>query len=208
MPGFNVNNFRANGLIYGGARPTQFAVLMTFPPIIDNPEAISRVPFLVKATQLPSSNIDAIEVPYFGRKIKVAGDRVFDNWAITVMNDEDFAIRNAFEQWHNGINAIISNTLDPAIADITGEVGGSYKTDAIVTQFSKVGLDGPAGADFDGDQARKTYKFNGVFPISVEPINVSWEDTNQIEQFDVVLAYDWYEPQIRGNDTPMFPIER
>lgn len=205
MAGFNVNNFRANGLIYGGARPTHFAVMMTFPPIISN-TALSRHPFLIKATQLPSSNIDAVEVPYFGRKIKLAGDRVFDNWAITVMNDEDFAIRNAFEEWHNGINSIISNTLDPEIASVTGEIGNSYKTDAIVTQFSKVGVD--SVGDFDGDQARKTYKFNGVFPIAVEPINVSWEDTNQVEQFDVILAYDWYEPQVRGNDTPMFDIER
>lgn len=202
MAGFNVSNFRANGPVFGLARPTQFAVTLTFPSIVENAEAISRAPFLIKAAQLPASIVETVDVGYFGRKIKLNGDRIFQDWTVTVMNDEDFGLRNAFEQWHNGINTIIGNRLDENVASIVPNLGNSYKVDGIVTQFSKTGP-----GEIDGEGAVKTYKFNGMFPVAVDAIQLDWDATNQYEQFDVTFAYDWWEPQEKGNDQPIFDLE-
>jgi len=205
MAGFNVAGFRANGPVYGLARPTLFAVNMTWPSGIIDTAAVSNATFLIKAAQLPASIIDAIEVGYFGRKIKLNGDRTFQDWTVTVMNDEDFALRNAFEQWHNAINGIIGNRLDSRVASIvpSNQNGGnSYKVDATVTQFSK---EGPG--DLDGPGAIKTYKFNGMFPTNIDAMQVDWDATNQYEQFDVTFAYDWWEPSTGGVDESLFDLE-
>lgn len=202
MAGFNISRFRANGPVYGLARPTLFSVTLNFPGVIDNTDAINRATFLIKAAQLPASIIEPIEVPYFGRKIKLQGDRMFQDWTVTVMNDEDFGLKNAFEEWHNSINTIVSNRLDSEVANIVPSFGNSYKVDALITQFSK---EGPG--DIDGEGAIKTYKFNGMFPISVDAIPVDWDATNQYEMFDVTFAYDWWEPLKKGSDEPLFDIE-
>ena len=202
MPGFNVNNFRSQGLIQGGARPTQFAVMLTFPQSLDVGVAQQKAPFLCTASELPASLIEPVEVSYFGRKIKLNGDRIFQDWRVTILNDEDFILRNAFEKWHNAINAIISNTLDPNLTSINPDSGQSYKVNSTITQFKKIGP-----GEFDGDGAIKTYKMDGMFPISIDSIPVSWDDSNMIERFDVTFTYDWWEPQVRGNDIPQFEIE-
>lgn len=198
----DINRFRSNGLVFGGARPTNFTVTLTFPDLVNQPGLAPKAQLLCRASKLPESVIQDIPVPYFGRYIKVAGNRQYDDWEITVMNDEDFRLRNAFEAWHNAINTTISNRLDPRVANIAPALGNSYKTTALVTQFSK---EGPG--DIDGDGAIKTYKFEGVFPKAVSAIPLDYENMNQLEFFDVVFAYDWYEPYIRANDQPIFELE-
>jgi len=91
---FNVNEIRAQ-LTAGGARSSLFQVQFSNPA---NAAANLKVPFLVKAAQIPASTLGTIEVPYFGRKVKIAGDRTFAEWTVTVINDEDFLIRNAMER--------------------------------------------------------------------------------------------------------------
>lgn len=169
---FNINDIRT-GLGRGGARPTLFEVQITNP--IDA-SADPVTPFLVRSTALPASTINPIEIPYFGRKIRIAGDRTFDAWPVTVMNDEDFAIRHTLERWHNSINSLQSNL---------NQNGSSaprlYKSTAIVTQFSKTG------------QALRRYRFNGIFPTVIEPIELDWENTDAIELFGVTFAYDFFD---------------
>jgi hypothetical protein len=169
---FNVAEMRAQ-LTGGGARPSLFQVQITNPI---TGVADFKVPFMVKASSLPASNIGQIEVPYFGRKIKIAGDRTFDEWSVTVINDEDFAIRNAMEQWMNSINSHIGNLRDrAALAPET------YKTQAQITQFSKT-----------GDPIR-IYNFNGLFPTNIAAIDTSWETTDTIEEFTITFQYDWWD---------------
>lgn len=177
MP-FNVNDFRSDGLKLGGARPSLFEVQITLPTAIEfaNPNAATRIPLLVRAAQLPAMTIDPVEVPYFGRKIKLAGDRTFADWTVTIMNDEDFAIRNVMEEWSNAINRIRGNTK--------AVNGNDYKGTAEVRQFSKGTSTGPI----------RTYIFNGIFPLTIDAIGLDWDTTNQIENFDVTFAYDWWEP--------------
>jgi hypothetical protein len=168
---FNVNEIRSQ-MVGGGARPTLFQVQITNPA---NGAGDLKVPFMVKATSLPASNLGTIEVGYFGRKVKVAGDRTFDEWSVTVINDEDFLIRNAMEEWMNQINLHQQNTRGFGTSSPS-----AYKSQATVQQYGK-----------DGSILR-TYNFNGIFPTSVAAIDVDWDSNDAIEEFSVTFQYDWW----------------
>jgi hypothetical protein len=170
---YSINDIRAN-LRLGGARPTLFRVLLDS-PFTNTLGAIA--PFMIQASTLPGSSIAPIEVPYFGRKIRVAGDRTFEPWSVQVMNDEDFKVRHAIETWHNRINSLSGNLNTTGSSSPT-----NYKSQADIQQFSKAG--GPP---------IRTYRFYGLFPTEVSAIDVNWNDTDTIETFQVTWAYDWYE---------------
>lgn len=177
MP-FNINSFKQNGLIWGGARPSLFEVLMVPPTGIGIEAATSaaRLAFTCRAAELPEMSISQIEVPYFGRKIKVAGERTFADWAITVMNDEDFIVRAMFESWSNAINRIVSNVRDVNLAR------EQYKADIEVIQYGK-----------EGDPIR-SYLLVGAFPTQIGAIALDWDSTNTVETFAVNFAYDYWVP--------------
>lgn len=163
---FNVNDIKSR-LRFEGARPTLFQVEFTNPV---NGLSDGLVPFMAQASEIPPSIVEPIQVPYFGRTIKVAGDRTYPDWNVMIMNDEDFPIRNALEEWSNMINGFENNLRQET----------SYKTDARVTQYAKDG------------SIRRVYRFIGIFPISVGAIQLSWEAQNQIETFDTTFAYDYW----------------
>jgi hypothetical protein len=168
---FNINEIKSQ-LVYGGARPTLFQCQITNPI---QGAADLKVPFMVRSTTMPASTLGTIEVPYFGRKVKVAGDRTFDTWSVTVMNDEDFLIRNAMEEWSSSINTHLDNLR------ATGSSSPiDYKSRAQVTQYSKDGL------------ALRTYSFEGIFPVEISDIAVDWDTTDSIEEFTVTFQYDWW----------------
>ena len=158
----------------GGTRPNLFEVEIAFPneTAIDN-DTKEKSRFLIKAAALPASNITPIDVNFRGRILKIAGDRTFDTWTVTVLNDVDFSIRSAFEKWMNLINKMEDNTgeQDPAI----------YQPDAYVHQL-----------DRDGSTLR-TYKFHDVFPTNISAQDLSYETTDTIEEFTVELQVQWWE---------------
>ena len=182
MP-FNISAFKSNGLVYGGARPSLFTVFMSVPAGIgiDN-VSVDKFRFVCKTAELPQSNISQIEIPYFGRRIKVAGERSFNDWAVTVMNDEDFSVRSMFETWSNAINRMVANVRDPAISN------ENYKVDLDVIQYGK-----------DGSTIR-AYQLVGAFPTQIGPIGLNWESANAIEEFSVGFAYDYWIPTIEASD--------
>lgn len=167
---FSIQDIRSQ-LVFGGARNSLFQVQITNPV---NNAANIKVPFMVKAAQLPSSTLSAIEVPYFGRKIKVAGERTFADWTVTVINDEDFLVRNAMEAWSNAINSHEGNLREFASASPL-----QYKANAIVTQFSKTGV------------PIREYTFDGIFPTEVSTIDLNWETTT-IQEFTVTFSVDYW----------------
>jgi hypothetical protein len=174
---FNINDIKSQ-LTFGGARPTLFQVKITNKV---NPVADIKVPFLVRATTLPASNLGTIQVPYFGRKYKIAGDRTFDPWGVTVMNDEDFLIRHAMEQWNYSINTYEGN-LNVVAGGTAGTGAPSfYKSTAEVTQYSKTG------------QVLRVYRFNGIYPDVIGQIDLDWNNTDTIEEFQVQFQYDSFE---------------
>jgi hypothetical protein len=169
---FNVNEIRSQ-LTLGGARQSLFQVTIQNPA---NSVADIKVPFMVRTAQIPSSDLGVIEVPYFGRKVRLAGDRTFGDWTVTVINDEDFLIRNAMEEWSNKINSLQGNLRTFGAASPL-----LYKANAQVTQYSKTGV------------PIRTYQFNGIFPSVISPIDLDWNATDQIEEFTVTFQYDWWE---------------
>lgn len=182
MP-FNISAFKSNGLVYGGARPSLFTVMMSVPPGIGiDTVSVNKFQFVCKTAQLPESAIGTIDVPYFGRKIKVAGERAFSDWAVSVLNDEDFSVRSMFETWSNAINRLVANVRDPAIAN------ENYKVDLDIYQYGK-----------DGSTIR-AYQLIGAFPTTVGPIGLNWESSNAIEEFSVNFSYDYWIPLIETSD--------
>lgn len=185
---FNIESFKSQGLQFGGARPSLFRVILTFPQDVTTAApaiAGGRSSFLIKSAALPASTIGEIDVSYFGRKIKMAGDRTFDDWTITVLNDEDFSLRNAFEEWSNLMNTLISNRLGGAAAPLSSPE--TYKVDLDVQQFGKAGPGDEAGVI-------RQYKFVGAFPTQISAITLDWDRNNTIEEFDVRFAYDYWIP--------------
>lgn len=163
-----VENFKAN-LRGGGARPNLFKATLNMGRWGGDNSVTS---FLCNGAALPGSTVNKIPVPFRGREINVAGDRKFDDWEITVINDIDFNVRNAFERWLNEMNTHAGNIgFQPPVA---------YKNQMHVEQLSKEG------------NSMKTYTFVGVFPTMVQPIDLRYDSSDQIEEFSVTLAYDYW----------------
>ena len=168
-----ISDFKSR-LSGGGARPNLFEVELAFPDAvaIDN-DVLQKARFLVKAAALPASTIAPIDVPFRGRILKIAGDRTFETWTITVINDTDFSLRSAFEKWMNTINKM---------SDATGVVDPeAYQKDATVKQL-----------DRDGSVLR-SYKFWDIFPTNISTIDLSYETTDTLEEFTVELQGQWWE---------------
>ena len=165
----NIDNFKAK-LTGGGARPNLFKVICNFPADAGGDTELAS--FLIKGAGLPASVIAPIEVPYRGRKLKVAGDRTFEPWTITVINDEGFVIRNAFEKWMNSINEHIGNVglLNP----------NDYQTDMEVHQLGK------------DDTILKKVDLKGVFPTNLSQIELNYETNDTIEEYTVELQYQYW----------------
>ena len=175
----------------GGARPNLFEVsIPSFPSAIteawgsgDTAEN-GTFKFLCKAAQLPASNTNSFEVPFRGRQLKIAGDRTFDAWTVRVINDEDFQLRTAFERWANVISK-----LD----DATGVTNpSSYMTDAFVTQLGR-GAERFSTTNTGGESSvLRTYKFYDIFPTQIGAIELSYDNGDQLEEFDITFDVQYF----------------
>ena len=165
-----VDDFKSK-LVGGGARPNLFKATINFPAYAGGDVELTS--FLVKAAALPASTIGTINVPFRGRQVLIAGDRTFEPWTITVINDIDFKVRNAFERWMNGINQHNANT------GLTNPV--DYQADMQVAQLDKAGNE------------VKVYNFRGTFPTALSSIELSYESGDQIEEFQVELQVQYWE---------------
>lgn len=177
---FNIEDFKSKGLALGGARPSLFEIILTNWP--GSGAAGAQLRFLAKASSIPPSVVESIDIPYFGRKIKLVGDRVFTNWSITVMNDENFLIRNAFLNWHEQLNGKKTNTMNNEVTTSPN----TYKRQIFVRQYSK----GGDGVGEDGSIFQ--CQLVGAFPVTIDAIQLDWDAINQVEQFDVEFAYDYW----------------
>ena len=164
----------------GGARSNLFEVNITYPSTFGE-DATADGEFLIKAAEIPASNIGNIPVPFRGRVLPVAGDRTFDPWTVTVINDTDFKIRDAMEKWSNFINDIQTGqgSVNPE----------DYQTIATVQQL---GRKGGAGSG-DAIPILRTYQFVGIYPNVVSSIPLDYGATDQIEEFQVTFNYLYYE---------------
>ena len=163
---FNINDFKT-ALLEGGARANLFEVTIASPPVSGS---LANFKFLCKTTTIPTSVIAPISIPFMGRDIKMAGDRTFDTWSTTIINDEDFGIRDTLERWLDHIKG------HEGVKQKTGK----YKRTATITQLGK-----------DGSEL-KSYEFNNVWPTSLTEIPLDMA-SGEIEEFSCVWNYDYWE---------------
>ena len=208
----SIEDFKSN-LANGGVRATMYEVQIAFPSIItkafpkitsttedldsikqssdkggarpNKPELTEKSTFLVKATNLPSSNIGLIEVPFRGRRLKVAGDRRFDDWNTTIYNDSDYKLRDAIEKWAEIIQyhnfAIGHNQIDSGINNsIYGIEESGYMGTGFVRQLDRQG------------RQLKIYKFSGIWPVVISDIQLGFDQFNTIEEYDVQWAVQYW----------------
>ena len=168
----NINDFKAK-LAGGGARANQFKVTMPFPGYAQVGGEIEDLAFLCRATTIPSMDIATIPVPFRGRSIKIAGDRTINDWSVTVYNDTNFRLRNAFERWQNGINNMTDNE------GLTNPV--DYQVDAFLDHLDRNG------------NTVKSYTLRGVYPTVIGGIPLDYEEAGAIEQFEVTLEYQFFD---------------
>ena len=168
----NISDFKAK-LAGGGARANQFKVTMPFPGYASVGGEIEELAFLCRATSIPSMEITNINVPFRGRAIKIAGDRTIPSWSVTVYNDTNFKLRDAFERWQNGINNMSDNE------GLTNPV--DYQVDAFLDHLDRNG------------NTIKSYTLSGVYPSGIAGIPLDYEEAGAIEQFEVTLEYQFFD---------------
>jgi hypothetical protein len=199
-PGSRTLNDFKNRISGGGARPNLFECEITFPDALglgragNDPEDKTR--FLIKSAQLPASTINVIDIPFRGRNLKIAGDRTFDPWTITVINDTDFKIRNAFEKWMNYMNKHEDNAgeLNPE----------NYQRNMKVYQLGKAAItNGITFTSAEKIKVLKAYEFYGTFPTSISAIDLSYDQADTIEEFTVDLQVQWWDA-LDGDDKTIF----
>jgi hypothetical protein len=165
-----VDDFKSK-LRGGGARPNLFQVTINYPGFANGDAELTS--FLVEAASLPGSTFGTIVIPFRGRQLKMAGDRTFAEWNTTIINDTDFAVRDAIERWMNGINAHSANT------GLTSPI--AYEADLKVDQLDRNG------------GVIKTYTFRGAYPQDMSEIALSYGDNDNIERFQCVWSYQYFE---------------
>ena len=182
-----IDDFKAN-VASDFARPNLFQVDLAFPSgIINNASLVNLGKFTVRAANLPSSQIGVIEVPFRGRVLKIAGDRTFEPWTITVQNDSNFALRNAFELWVSSIQSYNENFTSAAgLGDADDSTG--YFADMSVHQLARDIKDG------EKPKVLKSYKFYNVFPSNIAAIDLDYGNNDAIEEFTVELQTQYWTP--------------
>ena len=198
IPTRGISAFKSK-LIGGGARPNLFEVDVTFPAAVNlgvqgdgtGTFDSENFRFLCKTAALPGSNVTPIEVPFRGRTLKVAGDRTIEPWSVTIINDEDFSHRRAFEAWIQNMAQYgdHSGLTDP----------NDYMGNAVVYQLGR-SESNQQGTNTTGDNSRilAQYRFIDIFPTSISEIGLSYDSENAIEEFTVDFQVQYYFPEAPG----------
>lgn len=173
----SIDNFKGK-LIGGGARPNLFKVKVNFPAAVGGDNDLAE--FMIKGAQLPASVITPIEIPYRGRKLKVAGDRTFEPWTITVLNDTNMEVRRAFETWMHLINN--NNQNKSNYQNVNSAL--DYMVDMQVIQLDRSFAESEFG----------TYSYNiiGAFPTNISAVDLNYETNDSVEEFTVELNYQYW----------------
>jgi hypothetical protein len=168
----NISDF-VSKLKGGGARANQFKVTMPFPGFAAVGGETESMAFLCTATTLPASTLGEIVVPFRGRNIYMAGDREFETWDTTIINDTDFLVRNAIERWSNGMNNMSDNEglVNPV----------DYQVDAFVDHLDRNG------------NTIKSYTFRGMFPTNLAAIDLTYDPATTLETFTCTWRYQYWE---------------
>lgn len=181
-----IDDFKA-ALVGGGARANLFRVNLNFPngtiqgqanAAFGSTETEALSSFMIKTAQLPARTVGMVEVPFRGRKLKVSGDTNYEDWSVTIVNDNNFAVRNAFERWQEAINGAVTNVSG------LGADAANFNSYIADLEVEQLGRDG---------SVIKRYIFKGAWPTTVDAIEVSYDSGDTIEDFGVTFCYQWWE---------------
>ena len=168
----NINEFKSR-LSGGGARANQFKVTMVWPGYASVGGETSDMSYLCTATSLPGQTLGTVSVPFRGRVLNLAGDRTFNPWSVTVLNDTDFKIYRAFERWFNGMNNMTDNEGLTNPSD--------YQVDIFIDHLDRNG------------STLKSYTLRGAFPTALDDIELAYSTNNAIEEFGCSFTYQYFE---------------
>ena len=170
---FQLSTFKS-ALVHGGARPSLFEFNISTPTNVPGSStALNDIKFYCNVSAIPPLTVTPIERQYFGRTVKIPGDMVFGDLNTTVINTEDYAVRNRIEQWMAMINGHNDNKAR--------YTASNWKVQGTLKQYAKDGV------------MLMNFKFNGMWPQTLSEIALSYDTASDIEQYDVTWAYDWYE---------------
>ena len=176
---FTIDKFRQTALAKGGARANLFDVTIAGAAATTHlAGGVAEFKFACKAAAIPAMAVGVVEVPYFGRVVKVPGNKTFDNWSVTIINDEGFLVRNGMEKWVASMGTHIGNVQSAVSAKLEAGLYGN----ATVQHYGK---QGPT------DKIAE-YKFVNIFPVSVSEIALGWDANDAIEEYTVEFAYDYW----------------
>ena len=179
MPLASIDQFLNIGLQFNGARPSRFICSVT-PPAISIPgTSLQKFQYTCKSANVPEATIGTVEQGYMGRKLKFSGDRTWQDWEVTVILDEDYVTRDMFESWMDNINAVEDNVMSDTVKSLGNGYTG-YKGSIDIMHLSQQNNDIPIGH----------YNLVGAWPTMIGPIQLSWDNQNQISEFTVRFAYD------------------
>ena len=176
---FTIDTFSQTALSAGGARANLFEVVISdIDATLMTSGAVKEFTFACKAAAIPAMAVGVVEVPYFGRVVKVPGNKTFDNWSVTIINDEGFLVRNGMEKWVASMGTHIGNVQSAASSKLEAGLYGN----ATVQHYGKQGA---------ADKIA-SYNFVNIFPVSVSEIALGWDANDAIEEFTVEFAYDYW----------------
>ena len=176
---FTIDKFRTTALSAGGARANLFDVTISdIDANLMTAIAVKEFTFACKAANIPAMAVGVVEVPYFGRVVKVPGNKTFDNWSVTVINDEGFIVRNGFEKWVASMGTHIGNVQSSASSAVASGLYGN----ATVTHYGKTGV----------TDVLAIYNFVNIFPVTMSEIALGWDANDAIEEYTVEFAYDYW----------------
>ena len=172
---FTIDKFRSGALSAGGARANLFEVVISdIDATLMGAGAVKEFTFACKAAAIPAMAVGVVEVPYFGRVVKVPGNKTFDNWSVTIINDEGFTIRNGMEKWIATMGTHLGNINSATNENLYGQ--------GTVKQYAKTG----------GTAALAQYNFINIFPVNMSEIALGWDANDAIEEYTVEFAYDYW----------------
>lgn len=170
--------------VKSGVKPNLFRVDLEYPSSLSaSNQDLELTTFLCKSAALPASNMGVIEVPFRGRVLKVSGDRTFDTWTVTIINDVDFRIRSLMEKWMRGMNAHVDNTAELFSPDSTNQ---GYHRDLVVHQLGRSGVD-------QSSNYVRSIKLFGCFPTNISQIDLAYDSNDQIEEYTVEFQVQYWQ---------------
>ena len=187
-----LSNFK-NKLVTGGARPNLFEANIVFPESLTTAANFWKAgpqeafQFFCKATSMPASSIGVVDIPFRGRILKVAGDRTFEPWTVTVINEEDFAIRDSFEKWANAINNLVTGAGEQN----PNNYMGSGEIRQLSRKASGKGFAGAEGETEKTQEVTKVYKVKDIWPSEISSIDLSYDSSDAIEEFTVTFQVEY-----------------